>query len=202
MENQIIPYGYSESQVPSIMEEQFRQLQAAKSKVSIATNKAEIAKEKAKKASEKSAGIFHRKETIEALQDASVDLADAQVAAADAQEISFEYQQKLGEMTKYLFRLGVTNIAMNRSVVRELELKLQGASAEELDEFARQELLGVLKQLKAQEDIMKKQSVLSEQVKEHERLIAERIEKDQQQDDELSRQAAKDVEHDLMWKFR
>ena len=47
MENQIIPYGYSESQVPSIMEEQFRQLQAAKSKVSIATNKAEIAKEKA-----------------------------------------------------------------------------------------------------------------------------------------------------------
>ena len=70
--------------------------------------------------------------------------------------MSFEYQKKLGEITKYLFGLGVTNIAMNRSVVRELELKLQGASAEELDEFARRELLGVVKQLKAQEDIMKK----------------------------------------------
>ena len=124
MENQIIPYGYSESQVPSIMEELFCQLQAEKSKVSIATKKAESAKGKAKKASEKPAGLFQKKEAIEALQDATVDLADAQVAAANAQEISFEYQQKLGEMTKYLFGLGVTNIAMNRSVVRELELKL------------------------------------------------------------------------------
>lgn len=199
MDNHIVPYGISESQVPSIMQEQFRQLRAVKSKVSIATNKAESAQGKARYASAKFAGLFQKKEAIEALQDAAVDLADAQVAAAEAQEVSFEYQKKLGEITKYLFELGVTNIAMNRSVVRELELKLQGASAEELDEFARRELLGVVKQLKAQEDIMRKQSELSEHVRDHERLIAEGVAKDQQQDRELLRQASKDEEHDLLF---
>ena len=55
----------------------------------------------------------------------------------------------------YLFGLGVSNLAMNRSVVRGVEMRLKGASEEELDELARQEILGVVRQLKAQEDIMK-----------------------------------------------
>ncbi len=198
-DNEIVIAQVNESQIPSIIQGQFSQLEAVRSKVSHATEMAEKAQDKAKYAGSKGAGLFQKKEAIEALQDAASDLAGAQVAQAEAQKVSFEYQEKLGEVTKYLFRLGVINIAMNRSVVRELEMKLRGASAEELDEFAKQELLGVLRQLKAQEDIMKKQSELSAQVKDHDSLIGEGIAKDEEQDSELSRQASKDAEHDRLF---
>ena len=146
----------NESQVPRLIQKQFSQLKVLKQNVDLATKKAESAQESAKSAKSKSAGLFQKKEAIESLQDAAVDLADAQISQAEAQELSYEYQQKLGEITKYLFGMGVTNIAVNRSVVRELEMRLKGASEEEIDELARQEIIGVLKQLKAQEDIMKK----------------------------------------------
>lgn len=161
-----------ESQVPSIIRDQFNKLSALRENVEEASKKAEQAQASARLAKNKSAGFFQKKEAIEALQGAAIDLADAQTSAAQAQEVSFEYQQKLGEVAKYLFGLGVTNIAMNRSVVRELEMKLKGASEEELDEFARQEIIGVVRQLKAQQDIMKKQGELTEQVKEHEERLS------------------------------
>ena len=183
MENtDIVSVEVNASQVPSIIQEQFNGLKALKQNVSEATKKAEAAKDSAKSAKEKSAGLFHKKEAIESLQEATVDLADAQISAAQAQEVSFEYQQKIAEITKYLFALGVSNIAMNRSVVRELELKLKGASEEELDEFARQEIIAVVKQLKAQEDIMKKQSDLTEKVKAHEVTLRSHAEKDKEHD--------------------
>lgn len=140
----------NESQVPILIQKQFSQLKVLKQNVDLATKKAESAQESAKSAKSKSAGLFQKKEAIESLQDAAVDLADAQISQAEAQELSYEYQQKLGEITKYLFGMGVTNIAVNRSVVRELEMRLKGASEEEIDELARQEIIGVLKQLKAQ----------------------------------------------------
>ena len=178
MENtDIVSVEASASQVPSIIQEQFNGLKVLKQNVSEATKKAEAAKDSAKSAKEKSAGLFHKREAIESLQEATVDLADAQISAAQAQQVSFEYQQKIAEITKYLFALGVSNIAMNRSVVRELEFKLKGASEEELDEFARQEIIAVVKQLKAQEDIMKKQSDLTEKVKAHEVTLRSHAEK-------------------------
>lgn len=199
--NEIISVqNINESQVPTLIQDQFGQLKVLKQNVELATKKAESAQESAKTAKSKSAGMFHKKEAIEALQDAAIDLADAQISQAEAQELSFEYQQKLGEITKYLFGLGVTNIAVNRSVVRELEMRLRGASEEELDELARQEIIGVVKQLKAQEDIMKKQSELTDRVKQHEsklvwqeekqieleRIFKEKAEHEKKQDEELS----------------
>ena len=142
------------SQVPSIIQEQFNGLKALKDNVTKASQKAEAAKKSAQAAKEMSAGLFQKKQAIESLQEATADLADAQICSAEAQEVSFTYQQKLAEMTKLLFALGVSNIAMNRSIVRELELKLKGASEEELDELARREIISVVTQLKAQEDIM------------------------------------------------
>lgn len=109
----------------------------------------------------------------------------AQICSAEAQEVSFTYQQKLAEMTKFLFALGVSNIAMNRSIVRELELKLKGASEEELDELARREIISVVKQLKAQEDIMKKQSDLSDKVRIHESRINELTDKHTEHTDRI-----------------
>lgn len=199
MEDNSIVISINESQVPVIVQEQFELLQKYKNNVDAAIQKAEQAQSSAQIAKDKPAGIFHRTEAIESLQSATSDLAEAQVSSAQAQEVSFQYQQKLGEISKYLLGLGVTNLAMNRSVVRELELKLQGASKEELDELARGEILGVIRQLKAQEDIMKKQSALSETVKEHEQRLIDLAEWEQEQDAEIDRQASKDVEHDELF---
>ncbi len=172
----------NENQIPAIIEEQFTGLSELSKSVEASIKKAEDAQSSAKVANEKTAGLFQKKEAIESLQKATGNLADAQISAAQAQKVSFEYQKKLGEITKYLFGLGVTNIATNRMVVRELELRLKGASEEELNELARQEILGVVRQLKAQEDIMKKQEELTGRVKEHESRLISYEQKDTKQD--------------------
>lgn len=169
-------------QLPTLIKDQFSQLQAVKTNVEKAAKKAKEAQDFAMAARQKPADLFHRKEAVEDLQEATFNITEAQVASAEAQEVSFEYQQKLGEITKFLFGLGVSNIAANRSVVRELEIRLRDASEEELDELARQEIISVVRQLKAQEDIMQKQSQMSAVVKEH--------------DEEIIRQAENDLEHD------
>ena len=208
----VVSVEVNASQVPGIIQEQFKGLKELKQNVNKAIKKADEAKDAAQVAKGKSAGLFQKKEAIESLQEATVNLADAQITATKAQKVSFEYQQKLAEMTKYLFALGVSNIAMNRSVVRELELKLKGASKEELDEFARQEIISVVKQLKAQEDIMKKQSDLTEKVKVHETTLRTHAQKDfeydkklreheeheKKQDGILRKHSEKDEEHDRL----
>ena len=108
-------------------------------------------------------------------------IASSQIEAMTAQQISFEYQQKLADITRFLFCLGLTNISMNRVVVKELELKLREASEEELDDLARSEIEGLLKRLKAQQDIDKKLSDLSDRVKEQQ----ERLNVQEQQIKEL-----------------
>ncbi len=202
----------SESQVPDIIRNRFQGLKELKEKVSEAQLRAETAQSSAQRASYKSAGFFGKREAIESLQSATVDIADAQISAADAQKLAFQYQEKLGELTKYLFGLGVSNIAMNRSVVRELELKLRGASEEELDDLARKEVLTVVKQLKAQEDMMKRQSDLTARVKAHDKELKAQKERgdqheqrlqdqethERQQDSLLKAHSEKDREHDAL----
>lgn len=197
-----------ESQLPSLIRDQFATLEKVKSNVGKATNKADAALSTAKNAASKDAGWFKKKTAIEALQDAALDLADAQVAAAEAQEVSFEYQQALTEVSKALFALGISNIAANRCVVRELELRLSGASKEQLDDLARQEILGVVQQLKAQEDIMMKQQELAaivkghnsrlggleEQNKDNADKIEERIRHEAKQDEQIRQNSKKSVE--------
>ncbi len=187
------------NQVPSLIQEQFSILQEVKKSVDIAIEKADVAQNSAKLANQKSAGLLQKKEAIETLQEAGVNLSDAVISQARAQEVSLKYQQKLAEVTKILLCLGISDIALNRSIVRELELKLSGASQEELDDLERQEILSVVKQLKAQEDIMSKQSQLTKAVKEHEIKIEAGIRKDQEHDAELQRQAKKDTEHDRLF---
>ena len=195
-DTEIIKVEVDPSQVPMIITAQINSLKELKENVTEALQKAEQAQESAKNAKDKPTGVFKKKEAIESLQTATVDLADAQMSAASAQQVSFEYQQRLGEITKYLLGLGVSNIAMNRTVVRELELRLRGASEEELDELARKELIGVVKQLKAQEDIMKKQNHLTMIVREHDVAMREYEEREKEQDDLLKAHTAKDKEHD------
>lgn len=102
---------------------------------------------------------------MEAMQNSQMSLSEATLKNTEALEKTFEYQQALTNITKFLFGLGVSNIAVNRTIVRELELRLEHASEEEIDDMARQELLNVVHDLKAQEDITKKQTDFSLRLK-------------------------------------
>ena len=141
-------------QVPDLIHDRFKKVEELRKNVEKASKKAKLAKESAEVAKDHSAGLFQKKGAIEALQMVTHDLAEAQISAAQAQELSFEYHQKVAELTTFLFKLGVSSVAVNRSVVRTLELKMKGASQETLDEFARQEIAEVVRQLKEQEYLM------------------------------------------------
>ena len=187
LENEIVMAelgGVSESMLPDIISGQVREIQCLEASIKKAAEKAEAAKALAISAKEKSAGLFQKKEAIELLQSATISLAEAESATVEAQTVSFECQKKIGEITKYLFALGCTNMAANRSVVRELKMILEGASGDSLDELAKQEIINVVRQLKAQEDIINKQNELSHAVKKQEtelsmqKLIAEKTRND------------------------
>lgn len=158
------PLPFDERMLPELIHGQISKLNELDAIVQTALKAAEKAEERAKAAAELSAGrgFFKdkKKEAIEHLQSAGVDLAEAVQSGAQAQKTAFEFQTRLAEISKYLFSLGVNNVAANRMVVRELEARLKGASEEELSELARQEVLALVTQLKEQEDLLKKQEDL------------------------------------------
>lgn len=140
-------------------------------KISNAVSSADEAKKLADKASQKKAGrsLFGRdkkKEAIEVLQSAAISQANALSDSVDANKELFNNQKKMSEALRYLFGLGVANMAANRTVVRELELILKNASQEELSELARQEITNVILQLRAQEDMQYK-------LENHDRILRE-----------------------------
>jgi hypothetical protein len=172
-----------EGKLVSTIHSQFDELQELGVLVNEAIQKAEEAQKSADLAKEKAAGVFRKKGAIESLQTAAADLAEAQVTAAEAQKLTFRYQERVGEITRYLFCLGINNIALNRTIVREIEMRLRDASREELSDLARQELINTIEQLKAQEDIMKKQSDLARRIFDDEQqigLLQERIDQQRQ----------------------
>lgn len=160
-----LAFQYCGAELPGIISEQVILLNDLDKKVKAATEQAETAKSSADLAADKSAGWFQNKEAIEAIQLSQSVIAEAVVLEAEAQKIAFEFQTQLAQITKYLFGLGVTNLGLNRSVVRELKLKLEGASAEELSDLAKQEIINVIRQLKAQEDLLQKQEELDKKIK-------------------------------------
>ena len=235
----------SESELPTIVCSQFDLIKNLYDKINEAEKGSEraklgsqkaidianIAKEAAYEANKKSAKLGHKREAIESLQAAQVEqskalgiFAEAQTtqsealrSSVEAQSASFQYMEQISKSTKYLFELGVSNIAANRSVVETLKKQLECASQEELPELARQEIIVVIKQLKSQEDIMLKQVRFSGKVREHQGQLEsinrqlDAIEKfDEQQDikvaentknisefkKNLEKQQQKDSEHD------
>ena len=135
-----------------------------------ANNAMNYVSEKMHRYEDKGKWIFkHRsgntKDVVEDTQKAIDNLAKAQHVTVDALRQSFEFQRKLAEVSKYLFELGCANITVNRITVKAIEAKLKGASKKDISELARQEMLAVVKQLKEQEDILKKQEDLNAKVK-------------------------------------
>ncbi len=181
--------GFNEKDLPDMIQEQIKELNELEKSVNEAIHAADEAKNSAISAKYKSAGFGKKKIAIEELQSAGVDLAEAVQSGAEAQKISFEFQTKLAQISKYLFGLGVSNIASNRFVVRELEMRLKGASQEELSELARQELMTVVKQLKEQEDIHRKLENIFKTIKIHGESLKVQSQKSQQIDEQLQVQA-------------
>lgn len=157
----------NDKDLPSLIGGQVNELNVLNDKIKLATEAAERAKKSAEEAKQVSVGFFNKKTAIEELQEAGGMLANAVQSGVEAQKTAFEFQTKLAKISKYLFGLGASNIANTRSVIRELELRLSGASEEELSDLAQQELLNVVKQLKEQEDILKKQADFSKVLKSH-----------------------------------
>lgn len=184
--------GFNEKDLPEMIQEQIRELNELEKRVNKAMYAADEAKNSAMSAKDKSAGFGKKKIAIEELQSAGIDLAEAVQSGAEAQKISFEFQTKLAKISKYLFGLGVTNIASNRFVVRELEMRLKGASQEELSELARQELMTVVKQLKEKEDIHRKLDSIFKIIKIHDESLNVQSQKNQQIDEQLQAQAEVD----------
>lgn len=199
-------------ELPHIVSTQVNQINDLSIKVRQALASADKAQRSAESAKGKSTGLGHKKAAIEALQEATADMAEAQINAAEAQKLSFQYQQELGKTTKYLFALGVSNIAATRSVIRELKLRLHNASEEELDELAKEEIYTVVKQLEEQKDIMEKQaaqgqvlkklstdvSVIKDKDLEQDQLLLEQAEKAEELEQFLTENAAKDEQQDRL----
>ena len=170
MESNLPQQNISIEQLPTIIGNTFKHISEVDRKISNAVSRANEAKKLADEASQKNAGwsLFgsDKKEAIEALQSAAISQANALSDSVDANKELFNNQKKMSEALRYLFGLGVANMAANRTVVRELELKLKNASQEELSELARQEITNVILQLRAQEDMQYK-------LENHDRILRE-----------------------------
>jgi hypothetical protein len=175
--NKIFLDNINVNDLPEIISEQVQKINELDERVKDAINKAEKADTSAKNAKEKSAGFGKKKAAIESLQDAGYDLAQAVMSGAEAQKISFEFQTKLAEIIKFLLNLGAGNIVLTRAIIKQLQLIMDGSSKTELSELAKKEMIELIKQLKAQEDILLKQKNLEEGVKQHEKIITGNVEK-------------------------
>ena len=141
------------SELPEVIGAIFKELQSLKVQVRRAGRYAEAAKSTADNAqrTRRSWFIFHNHgDAIRRLQGAVSTLADAQVTTAQAQRVSFDYQERVGELTKYLFALGAADEESCQTVLHELEEKLYGPDGKDLSELVRRELLGVVQQLQNQ----------------------------------------------------
>ena len=101
--------------------------------------------------------IGRNKAKVGQTQEVLNDIIDAIKNNANATKALFNDQTKLAELQKKLYGISLMGIASNRIVIREIKLRLENASKEELSELARQELENTVyeleKQLKLEEKI-------------------------------------------------
>lgn len=148
-----------------------REYRETKALAEQAKDRAQKAKSAADEASKKSAGFGKKKKAIEALQAAQKEQSLATETNTQAITKIAMLQERIIEATKALFALGISNVAANRSVYRQLELKMKGASEQELSDFARGEVMAVMQQLNEQQDMMARHNKLSEKVHEQNDLL-------------------------------
>ena len=159
------PEKISEENLPEIIDDQVNNIKILDRQIQKALKNAGNAREAAEIAANMSAGWFHKKSAIEGLQSAVEEIGNATADNAESQRMLFDCLQKMAQVEKIILQIGCMSIAMNRSTIRELELKLKGASNEELSELAKKELQSVIKQIRQQQDIFEKQARLENNVR-------------------------------------
>ncbi len=148
-----------------------REYKETKALADQAKDRAQKALTAADEASKKSAGFGKKKKAIEALQAAQKEQSLATETNSKAITKIAMLQERIIEATKALFALGISKVAANRSVYRQLELRMKGASEQELSDFARNEVVAVMQQLNEQQDMMARHNKLSEKVHEQNDLL-------------------------------
>lgn len=151
------------------------EIKAIETKIAKAVASANNAKKKAKDANEVERHWYQNTTAriVDKLQPAVKSLATAVSESADTQKLLFEHQKILAQACQRLFAMGISNIAATRMVIRNIKLQLENASEEEISELARQELMNVMKQLQAQEDLANRQEKMSEKIKVHSSSLRE-----------------------------
>ena len=171
--------------LPQLITQEFDKISKLEERVQKARDSAVSAKESARIASIKSASLGHKKEAIEALQSSNLELAKANGDIIDALDVSFDYQKQLGQITQYLFLLGVSNIAYTKFVIQQLKEELKKAPKDKLSDTAREEIIKVIRRLKEQEDLALRMSEQGDALKKHEGKISTLIQSQQSQDDRI-----------------
>jgi len=130
-----------------------------------AKGKAENAKNKADEACSPGVKWVFNKDNIENLQTAMKYSSESVNDVVGIQEHIFDALTGISKVSKGLLLLSTLSIAHHRYVVREVLLRLKGATDKELSELERSELESLWKQLIANRDIQSKIENLSKIIK-------------------------------------
>lgn len=149
----------------TVIDDVFSDLEKIKDHIDNCEQKAKESLEKAQSAYNKPVGFWHSSTpAIEALQEAAQNLGESQVEITETQSLLFRQQKTIANAVSKLFKLSVYNIATTRSTVKEIQLRLSGASKEKISDLAKKELESVLLQLKHQLDLMEQQERLEKKI--------------------------------------
>ena len=137
---------------------------SSSTKIEDALIAAQRAKDKAEEAASKKTDILHRKEAIEALQSSEIEQSNVLFDVVYNQKELFDALKINADATRKLFFLSTGNLATTQAVIQAIQSK--DFSSETMSENAKKNLLEVLKQLKAQEDLYLRLEGLSNKCKE------------------------------------
>jgi hypothetical protein len=200
-----------ESVIPQIVTEKINKVAEIDFKITELERDADYAKKKAEDAKQQKVNFLGGgKDAIMSLQDSAVETNNVVFEIANVQKLTLELLQQQESNIKDILMLGVSNLANNRCVIKELENKLTGANEGELSEMRQQEIFDLIKELKAQQDFMEKQQRMSGTLKEHDesistledndiklsKILESKNEIDERQDKDLKQQAEIDKRHD------
>ena len=201
------------SKIPGLVDEQIKKLKALDEKVQDVLANAKDAKDSADRArSCKKSGVLGiaRADALETISDAVKALGDANESNAQGLSEVFRFMQSLAEISKGLFGLASMSMVAHNTVVQQLELKMRGASGEELSELAQNELERTISILKNQGNVLAEQdkqkkrleamqlrlNALSNEGEQHDVRLDAGEKKDAEHDDRLNAGEQKDAEHD------
>ena len=201
------------SKIPGLVDEQIKKLKALDEKVQDVLANAKDAKDSADRArSCKKSGVLGiaRADALETISDAVKALGDANESNAQGLSEVFGFMQSLAEISKGLFGLESMSMVAHNTVVQQLELKMRGASGEELSELAQNELERTISILKNQGNVLAEQdkqkkrleamqlrlNALSNEGEQHDVRLDAGEKKDAEHDDRLNAGEQKDAEHD------